>query len=87
MSEITKAELGAMIEVQSKTAQQLERIANSLGAIADDQKEIVTCMSNCQGIKEKVSKIKDDMFWLKVVYGSIGFVAMIVIVIIKALKL
>ena len=52
MSEITKAELMAMIEVQTKTAQQMERIAASLATITADQKELNTLILN--GFPKKI---------------------------------
>ena len=41
MSDITKEELMAMIEVQSKTATAMENIASSMRSISENNKEIV----------------------------------------------
>jgi len=41
MSEITKEELMAMIDVQSKTATSMESIANSIRQISEQNKELV----------------------------------------------
>jgi len=41
MSEITKEELMAMIEVQSKTATSMESIANSIRQVSEQNKELV----------------------------------------------
>jgi len=45
MSEITKEELLAMIEVQSKTASAMENIANSIRQIYEQNKELVKSQS------------------------------------------
>lgn len=41
MSEITKEELMAMIDVQSKTATAMENIANSIRQVSEQNKELV----------------------------------------------
>lgn len=46
MSEISKEELMAMIEVQGKTAAAMENIANSMRAISEQNKELVSAQKN-----------------------------------------
>jgi len=59
MAEISKEELMAFVEVQEKNVQQMEKIATSLTAIAEGQKEILNALKN--GITDKiVSRMKES---------------------------
>jgi len=108
MSEITKEELLAMIEVQTKSATSMENIANSLKQVSEQNKEFVKaqqdlvkasieerekCTANiCLVLKTGlalsskevetsrtvIDKIKEDTFWVKVIFGSIAFIVAIV---------
>ena len=44
--EITKSELQLMIDVQSKSAQQMERVAIALNSIAEENKKISDAITN-----------------------------------------
>jgi hypothetical protein len=46
MSDITKEELVAMMEVQSKTATAMENIANSIRQVSEQNKELVKLQSD-----------------------------------------
>ena len=104
MSEISKEELLAMMEVQSKTATAMENIANSIRLNTENLKEITKTQAefvkqcqegrmDCQGkicgqleklVKDKselwvptkatIDKIKEDTFWMKIIFGSITFI-------------
>ena len=98
--DITKQEIMAMIEVQSKTAQQMERIANSLHSITEEQKVITSQLTNgivekitaaistrCEQCRKKIDNMCTDLLWVKIIIGSISLVAMIALVIIKLFHL
>jgi hypothetical protein len=108
MSEITKEELLAMIDVQAKAATAMESIANSNRQISEQNKETVRlqaelvkslaeerekCTANICVVLEKGLKaaltvatpnnttldaIAKDTFWIKIIFGSIAFIAGIV---------
>ena len=95
----TKTELQAMIEVQSKAAQQMERIANSLNTLAEGQKEITKALTN--GMVEKIvttlqekskscadsiTQMAKDISWLKIILGSATFIALIASLVMHFLK-
>jgi len=46
MSEITKAEMMAMLEVQKDAAQQMERVASNLALITESQNKIVSSLAD-----------------------------------------
>jgi hypothetical protein len=58
--EIGKQELLAMIEVQARTAQQMERIANALHEITEEQKVITRQLSNMSIIADSFRIIIED---------------------------
>jgi len=96
MADITKEELMAFVEIQAKNAQQMERVATALQTIADDQKETLNALRNgivdkiverfdekCKICRENTSDTAKDVRWIKIIFGSIALVTMVVIVILK----
>ncbi len=70
MSEITKEEIAIMIDVQSKTVVNLEKIATALKDIVDEQKAITETQ---QSLKEELIagaiKLKLDQLHTDVVFS------------------
>jgi hypothetical protein len=104
MDGITREELKAMLEVQSKSTEQLTIIAKSLQDLVAEQKIIskgvyetlpdrvaekvgggcATAGERFALVKQTVesnasslSKIKEDVFWLKIILGSATFIALL----------
>ena len=89
-TEITKEEINALIETHTKTALQLQTIANTLSILVSSCDKIVEKLNNgiTKDMKECISKetkilrdaqidIKSDTFWLKIIFGSITFISAI----------
>jgi hypothetical protein len=72
--EITKTELHAMIEVQTKSAQQMENIANSLNVIVEAQKDITKSLAGCTFCKDNIKSMAKDLMMLKWIWTSIAAV-------------
>lgn len=113
MSEITKEELMAMVEVQGKTAVAMENIANSMRSISEHNKELVaaqksivegcgkcqiqTCEKLVAAVEKKIDEkskgtdetktdikaIRSDTSFMKWVFGGVGLVVGIALVILK----
>lgn len=113
MADITKEELMAMVEVQSRTAAAMENIANSMRSISEQNKEMMNAQRNivescakCQAqtceklvqavektiedrmgsmatLRSNIEDIKGDTSFMKWVFGGVGLVAGIVLVILK----
>ena len=94
--EITKSELQLMIEVQTKSAQQMERVANQLTTIVDEQKTISSALNNgmskkivdeisktCEARNKTIDSMAKDILWTKIIVGSVSLVVTIVWVILK----
>jgi len=84
--EITRAELQAMIEVQSKSAQQMERVANSLATIVDEQKHISESLSGCTACKEAIKIITTNVTYNKWILTSLATVIGLGLIIIKMME-
>lgn len=108
MSDITKEELLAMIDVQTKSAIAMESVANSIRLVSEQNKELVKSQAEivkafseerekctaqiCVTLKSSIESatkeasankavidsISKDTFWIKVIFGSIAFIAAIV---------
>lgn len=77
VDQITKTELMAMIEVQSKSAEQMEKIANSLHTIVEKQETISQHLSGCTACKETIKIMAKDVLMLKWIWTSLaGIVAL-----------
>ena len=96
MSEgITREELSAVIETTKKSTEQMVLIAGSLRDIVEEQRKLNDKMTNglCKNITDTVNKkiddeckpalkeIKDNTWWIKVIFGAISFITVIVIAI------
>ena len=92
MSEITKEEIAIMIDVQSKTVVNLEKIANSLKDIVDEQKAIsetnkATIDELKNGVvKKKLDCMHFDIVFCKYLFSSIGVIVVVGAVILQVLK-
>ncbi len=89
MSEITKEEIAIMIDVQSKTVVNLEKIANALKDIVDEQKALTVSQKALQlelisgVVKAKLDKMHSDIAFCKIIFGSLGIVVTIGYVLLK----
>ena len=110
MAEITREDLLLIAEIQGKVATQMESVANSVRAMAENNKEIATivrdmpsmysksreiCLRNMtECVEERVNgvktvpnenkiilqKVRDDVFWMKIIIGSVGLITTLVVV-------
>jgi hypothetical protein len=86
MSEITKEELAMMIDVQSKSVSNLEKIANSLKTMVDEQKNLNESQKELLlelkdgTVKRKLDKICGDVLYTKWLFSSIGILVILVTV-------
>jgi len=84
--DITKAELQAMIDVQSKSTQQMERVANSLNQIIEEQKHISESLAGCTACKEAIKVIAENVTYNKWILTSLAAVIGIGLIIIKMIE-
>jgi len=88
-SEITKEEIAIMIDVQSKTVVNLEKIATSLKDIVTEQKAITetnkaTIDELKNGLlKTKLDKMHFDIVFCKYLFSSIGVIVIVAGVVLK----
>ena len=111
---LTREELKAMLEVQTKNteqmvliAQRLQKITEQHSELADCQKRVIDRLYNglakeikdevrdsiaerfktsdlvCGEIKKDLKIVKMDVFWVKIIFGTIAFIATITSVIIR----
>ena len=89
MSEITKEEIAIMIDVQSKTVVNLEKIATALKDIVDEQKALTESQKALkdelvQGIlSQKLNNMHFDIVFTKYFISSIGILAIVGYIILK----
>lgn len=86
MTEITKEELQTMIEVQNKSAQQMERVANSLATIVEEQKNISQSLAGCAACKEAIKTITNSVTYNKWILTGLATVIGIGFFILELLK-
>ena len=92
MSDITKEEIAIMIDVQSKTVVNLEKIATALKDIVDEQKAITETQTQLKdelktgALKTKLDKAHFDIVLCKYLFGSIGAIVIVGAVILKFIK-
>jgi hypothetical protein len=91
--DITKAELQAMIEVQTKAASQMEKVAGSLNIIVENQKSIIgqnkqACdiLSGCVECKKNIVLTLRDVTFIKWMLGSVTAVVALGILILQVLE-
>ena len=93
MSEITKEEIAIMIDVQSKSVANSEKIANSLKDVVDEQKSIREQQGKLleeftKGtIVIKIDRITEIVTSLRNLFGAIGVIVIVAAVIIKVFSL
>jgi len=91
MSEITKEEIAIMIEVQSKSVINLEKIAFSLKATVDEQKILNTTQKKLLEefttgtMVTKMDNIDKIVTFNRNLFSTIGVVVIVAFVVIKAL--
>ena len=99
MAEFTKEELFDIINIQQKTAGQLEVIVVSLASIIDRQKEILGSLhkitdnvpkdivasveKNCLDCRKNLGCLMKDVMWIKILLSLVGLTVVIVTVILK----
>jgi len=92
MSEITKEEIAIMIDVQSKTVVNLEKIATSLKDIVDEQKAITETQKGLKEeliagvVKRKIDRLHDDVLYNKILFTTMSLVIIITAVILKIIN-
>jgi len=92
MSEITKEEISLLVEVQGKTVVNLEKIANSLKEIVEEQEEVSKLQKDVYkelisgSILSKLDKIHFDVVFSKYLFGSIGVIVIVASVIMKLMN-
>jgi hypothetical protein len=90
-SEITKEELAMMIDVQSKSVANLEKIANSLTNLVEEQKNLNQSQKELLlelkdgTLKKKLDKICGDVLYTKWLFSSVGVLIILVTVLSKIL--
>lgn len=80
MSELSKEEVSALIETHTKTALQLQAIANSLAAISAHQEKLLEKIPSNEvilGIDKTVKDNRDNLNWLKIIIGSATLIMML----------
>jgi len=93
MSDITKEEIAIMIDVQSKTVVNLEKIATALKDIVDEQKAITESQNKLKDelnngvIVEKLKTVSECVLFNKHLYTVTGIVILVSVVVLKILKL
>jgi len=91
MSEITKEEIAIMIEVQSKTVINLEKIATSLKDIVTEQKALTESQQKLKEelisgiVKTKIDKLHTDILYNKTLLTTASVVVIISVVVLKVL--
>jgi len=91
MSEITKEEIAIMIEVQSKTVINLEKIATSLKDIVAEQKALTESQQKLKEelisgiVKTKIDKLHTDILYNKTLLTTASVVVIISVVVLKVL--
>lgn len=95
MTEISKEEMMMFLEVQSKSAAQMQLVAEQLKTISEIQKDIVSRLTNglssdIKSTKAMVAEIKDssksvreDIFQTKIIVGACSLVICVAIVVIN----
>jgi hypothetical protein len=92
MSEITKEEIAIMIDVQSKTVINLEKIATALKDIVTEQKAITETQTHLkeelQGgeVKKKLDSMHLDIVFTKYLFSAVGAIVIISAVILQVIK-
>ena len=92
MSDITKEEIAIMIDVQSKTVVNLEKIATSLKDIVEEQKAITENNKKLnEELKSGVVKCKLDkmhfyIVFCKYLFSAVGVITIVAAVILQVLK-
>lgn len=84
--DITKAELQAMIDAQVKSATQMEKVANSLNLIVENQKSIIASLAGCSVCKGVIGSIASDVTFMKWMLSSVTAVIGLGILILEVLK-
>ena len=93
MSEITKEEIAIMIDVQSKTVVNLEKIATALKDIVDEQKAITESQNKLKDelskgiIVDKLTTISEHVLFNKHLYTVTAIVILVSVVVLKILKI
>lgn len=87
VNEITKAELQAMIDVQNRSATQMEKVAASLNTIVENQKVIIESLSGCSLCKGVINTMSKDITFLRWSIASVISIVAIGMVIIKLFHL
>lgn len=93
MSDITKEEIAIMIDVQSKTVVNLEKIATALKDIVDEQKAITESQTKLKDelvkgiIVEKLQNISEHVLFNRNLYTMTGVVIIVAVVVLKVFNL
>jgi len=93
MSDITKEEIAIMIDVQSKTVVNLEKIATALKDIVDEQKAITESQTKLKDelvkgiIVEKLQNISEHVLFNRHLYTMTGVVIIVAVVVLKVFNL
>lgn len=86
VDDITKAELQAMIDVQCKSATQMEKVANSLNLIVENQKSIIESLSGCSVCKSVISGMAKETTYIKWILTSLAAVISLGFIIMEVIK-
>ena len=92
MSEITKEEIAIMIDVQSKTVINLEKIATALKDIVSEQKAITEANATLKEemtsgiLKTKLDKMHFDVVFCKYLFSAVGAIVIVSAVILQVIK-
>ena len=76
---LTKEELKAILDTQSKSTEQMVVIAGHLKTIVDQQKEA------CESTNTKIDSVKGDTNFIKIIFGSAALVALIAQILLQAI--
>ena len=96
MAEFTKEEMLEIIKIQQTTSTHLESLVGGINGIVERQQRILNNVENgisqrivtalekgCFHCRGNVTKIADDVRWLKILLGSVSAVATLAVVILK----